>query len=120
MVQRHAERAQMTLDELHQHYLTTHAKVHKRRWQEDEEQFNRYMTGWKSRKMNSIQRADVQALHAKIGRTTASACKSTHRVVAQDFNIAADFGIEKNPAHGIKKFRETSRSSSAPRKCRAC
>ena len=111
MEQRRADRAAMTLGDLHKYYMDSHAKVHKRRWQDDEAQFRRYLTGWKGRTINSISRPDVQALHAKIGRDNGQmAANRLLALLSKMFNVALDFGIEKNPARGVKKFRETSRS----------
>src|SRR4029434_5840942 len=76
-------RSSMTSAELLHHYLETHAKHHKRTWQDDEEMFKQYfgkpetekkeadrhapLPGWRNRKLNSITEADVKAMHVKLG-----------------------------------------------------
>jgi integrase len=111
MEKKRADRAQMTMRDFQTYYLETYAKPHKpRSWQDEEKQLNRYLVGWKGRKINTISNLDVEALHARIGRDHGH--YAANRLVALlhlMFNKARNFGIKENPAHGIKKFRETSR-----------
>lgn len=106
-------RAEATLDDLFQHYMKTHAKVYKRErsWEDDEKQYERYLTGWKTRRLRSIERADIKALHAKVGRENGPyAANRLLAMLSKVFNVAADIGYDQgNPCHGVKKFREESR-----------
>jgi len=108
---RRALRAEMTLHELFDLYLERHAKVHKRSWQEDQAQYTRYLKPWANRKLSSIRKSDVQALHAKTGKNIG--VYAANRLLAllhTLFNKAIDWGFEQpNPAQGVKKFREQSR-----------
>ena len=63
------DRESMTVKGLFEYYLEQHAKPHKRTWQEDQAQYDRYLKrGWGRRKLDAIRRTDVQALHTKLGR----------------------------------------------------
>ncbi|MHB1036053.1 MAG: tyrosine-type recombinase/integrase [Pirellulales bacterium] len=104
-------RGVMTVGELFDLYLEQHAKPHKKSWAEDERQFNRYLTGWKNRKITTIRRADVQSLHTHIGtKCGIYAANRLRSLLHTMFTLAADHGFDgPNPAHGVKKFREHSR-----------
>jgi len=106
-----AMRAEITLGELFQQYLERHAKVHKKSWQGDEAQFNRYLSSWKNKKISAISKANLQKLHADIGAN--SGTYTANRLLALLhilFNKAIEWGWNNpNPAHKIKKFKEKSR-----------
>lgn len=108
---RRALREEMTMNELFSMYLERYAKIHKRSWKNDQAQFNRYLTPWAKRKLSTIGKADIQILHAKIGKE--AGIYASNRLLAllhTLFSKATDWGWEKaNPAHGIKKFKEQSR-----------
>jgi integrase len=108
---RRAVREEMTLQDLFDLYMKRHAKVHKTSWAEDQAQFDRYLSGWKDRKLSRIRKADIQALHAKIGADVGTyAANRLLALLHTVYNKAADWGWEKaNPAHGIKKFKEKAR-----------
>ena len=104
-------RAETTLGELFRHYIEAHAKPHKRSWQGDQDQYDRYLVKWKARKLSTIRKVDVAALHAKIGRKNGP--YSANRCVAmlsKVFSHAAELGYDgANPAKGVKRFKEQSR-----------
>jgi integrase len=106
-----AKRTEPTLRDLFDHWMEGHAKPHKRTWAEDQRQFDRLLAGWHGRRLSGIKRAEVQALHARIGKQRGP--YAANRVLAllrAMFNKAADVGHEgANPTRGIKKFREQSR-----------
>ena len=88
-----------------------HAKERKRTWRSDEWQFNKYLACWKGRRLSSIRKRDVQALHSKIGRE--SGHYQANRVLsllaamyakAENVGYAGD-----NPCKGVQKFREEER-----------
>jgi len=109
--QRRAARAEMTLQELFELYLERYARVHKKSWRADVGVFNRYLGEWKPRKLSIIRKADVQALHSRIGKDHGIyAANRLQELLQTMFNRAADWGFEgPNPAKGIKAFREKSR-----------
>jgi integrase len=109
---RRKARAETTVGELFELYLNGHAKPHKRTWQGDQDQFDRYLApSWKTRKLSQIRRADVATLHAKIGRNNGPyAANRLLALLSTMFNYAAGLGYEGvNPAKGVKKFKEQSR-----------
>jgi len=63
---RQAKRAEPTLGEAFDLWMT-HAKAHKRTWDQDEYQYDRFLKPWASRSLSSIRHADVVHLHAEIG-----------------------------------------------------
>jgi len=103
-------REQPTLQDLFDHWLQ-HARQHKRTWPEDERQYRAFLKRWSGRRLGSIKKADVQALHAKLGQK--NGIYAANRLIAllrAMFNKADDIGwTGANPAAGIKKFREQSR-----------
>lgn len=106
-----AIRAEMTFSELFNHHLEN-AKVHNRTWQENERQYERYLKSWRGCRLSEIKRADVQALHARLGQNHGK--YAANRALAMIHHMFADtatsLGWEKgNPAHGIQKFKEQSR-----------
>lgn len=110
---RRAERAEVTLRSLFEEYLERYAKLHKRSWQTDEGNFNRYLSGsWGKRQISSITKIDIQNLHNQIGRQ--KGIYTANRLLAllsTMYNKAIEFGLwdKVNPVLGIKKFREQSR-----------
>ncbi|MBF0137422.1 MAG: tyrosine-type recombinase/integrase [Magnetococcales bacterium] len=110
-VTREAKR-ELTLEELFQAFLTRYAKAHKRSWQGDQEQFDRYLTHWKNRKLTAIKREDVQALHARIGQENGPyAANRLVALLSAMFGKAVEWGLWSggNPTVGITKFKEKSR-----------
>ena len=114
MAARRKVRIEPTIKGLFAYYLEHYAKQHKkqRSWEDDEKQYNRYLPAWQGRRLSQINRGDVQALHAKIG--TDNGTYAANRLLAllhKMFNVALDIGYASaNPAHGVRKFRETSRA----------
>ena len=109
---RRKARNETTVGELFEMYLDGHAKPHKRTWQGDQDQFDRYLASrWKARKLSQIRRADVATLHAKIGKNNGPyAANRLLALLSSMFNHAAGLGYGGgNPAKGVKKFKELSR-----------
>jgi integrase len=107
-----AVRDEMTLRELFDAYLERHAKLHNKRWADDEGTFNLNFSGWKFRKISSITKLDVVTLHARIGRTRGKyAANRAVELLGTMFNRAREWGWEgENPAAGVKAFREHKRA----------
>jgi integrase len=111
LAERHAERHEQTVGGLWLFWLETHAKQHKRTWQEDERQYNVFLKPWANRKLSTIRKTDVQALHAKVGiKNGRYAANRLLALLRAMFNKAGDIGfIAPNPTAGIKKFSEEKR-----------
>ena len=122
--QRRTRRQEPTLAELFAHWMI-HAKAHKRpkSYGEDERQYNALLKSWANRRLSTIHKSDVQALHSKIGIGWDEQVKdkTIHRggtymanrllaLLSAMFNRADDLGYRgSNPCKGITKFKETSR-----------
>lgn len=109
---RRNDRTEITLGKMFAEYLERHAKIHKKEWKEDENQFNRYLEPWEKRKLSSITKNDIQKLHHEIGRDKGNyAANRLLSLMSILFNKANEFGLwdKINPASGIKKFPEKSR-----------
>jgi integrase len=113
--ERRSMRAEMSLQELWDAFLTLYAKERLRpvTWKNYESIFKTHLHGWRLRKLSSIHRPDVVALHARIGRTD-DAKHTANRaleLLSAMFNRArSDWGYEgENPAEKIEAFKERSR-----------
>ena len=112
MDRRNEEREELTFGEMFGEYLTGHAKVHKRTWEQDESNYDLHLKLWKNKKLSAIDRRNVQALHAKIGKEAGH--YSANRILAllsTVFNHALAWGFHQgdNPAKWVKRFKEKSR-----------
>lgn len=106
-----AVRDEMTFGALFADYMEKYSKVHKRSWAYDEREVNKFLKSWFKRKISSFERAEIERLHARIGKENGlyQANRLLERI-RSIFNKAIDWGWEgSNPALGIKKFREQSR-----------
>ena len=104
-------RTEMTLNDLFNQYMEKYARVHKKSWQEDADQFRRYLKDWENCKLSSIRKSHIQKLHADVGVNKGHyAANRLLALLHTMFNRAIDWGWDNaNPAHGIKKFKEKSR-----------
>jgi integrase len=104
-------RDEMTFGALFTEYLEKHSKVHKRSWAYDEREVNKFLKHWFNRKISSIEKPEVERLHAKVGKDNGlyQANRLLERI-RSIFSKATDWGWHgMNPATGIKKYREKSR-----------
>lgn len=110
--ERLAARKQAKLGDLFAYWMQ-YARQHKRPKSraEDERQYNTFLKPWAGRRLATIKRADVQALHSRVG--TENGPYAANRLLAlirAMWNKARDLGYSgDNPALGIKRFREQSR-----------
>lgn len=107
-----ADRAELTLKNLFDEYLETHAKPHKKSWRNDEMNYKNHLSQWNNKKLSHISKKDVKSLHAKIGKN--SGHYQANRVLALlkiMFNKADDWGMYElaNPAQRVTQFKEVSR-----------
>jgi integrase len=107
---RRARREEPDVQALWQHWEAV-AKPRKRSWAEDERQYDAFLKPWAGRRLSAVKKADVQALHARIGAK--NGVYAANRVLAllrAMFNQASEIGHRgDNPAVGVKKFPEQSR-----------
>jgi integrase len=108
---RQAARHEHTAAGLFSYWLETHAKQHKRTWQEDQRQYNTFLKPWANRKLSLIKKTEVQALHARVGEQNGRyAANRLLALLRALFNKASDMGfVGQNPTTGVKKFVEEKR-----------
>lgn len=103
----------ITLQELFDDYLETHAKARKRTWRDDEKQFSRYILPWKNRPLSEIKRHHVATLHARVGEQHGQYAANRMIALLQSmFSFAErDRGYTGgNPAKGVRRFQEEKRA----------
>lgn len=109
---KHERRAEPTLGEVFDYHLEQYAKPHKKTWKQDERTFKAYLSGWKSRRLNTIRTEDVQKLHTKLGEENGK--YQANRVVEllRTLFVTAKKQLEwrgDNPVVDVKQFKERSR-----------
>ncbi len=105
-------RGEITLGGLFDEYKVRHVEVHNRRPDKPQANYRLYLKHWENRKVSNIKRADVQALHAKLGRDTGKVTANIAvKLLRAMFNKAIEWEYwnKPNPARGIQLFKEKSR-----------
>lgn len=105
-------RGEMTLGALFADYMEKHSEVHNRRPDKPRSHFRLYLAHWGARKLSHLKRADIQALHAKLGRERGKVTANIAvKLLRSMFNRAIewDHWDKPNPAQGVKLFPEQSR-----------
>lgn len=106
------EREALTFAGLFDLYLERHAKVRKRTWKEDETYYQRHLAARIGKKrLADITRADVAAIHARIGKERPTHANRVLALISSIFGRAIEFGLwdQLNPCMGIRRFPEQSR-----------
>ena len=105
-----AKRQEATLGDLWTHWLE-HAKARKQTWKEDERMYNVFLAGWAGRRLSSIRKSDVQALHAKVGHENGRyAANRVLGLLKAMYGRADSIGYRgENPAAGVQRFAEEKR-----------
>jgi integrase len=108
---RRLEQAEITLGNLFHEYMERYAKLHKKTWKIDEARFKSHLAPWDNKRLSQVTKADIQKLHADMGRNHKVEANRLLALVSIMFNKAIEFGLwdKLNPVSGIKKFREKSR-----------
>lgn len=109
--EKRAIRDEMTFGKLFELYMERYSKKYKRSWKYDEREVNKHLSHWFGRKISRITNEDVHKLHTELGETSGryQANRILERVRAI-YNKAIEWGWNgRNPALGVKKFREQSR-----------
>lgn len=104
-------RSEITFEALFKEYLEKYSKKCKKTWKADEVDVKRFLSAWFLKKISKITNADVRGVHQKLRHENGLyiANRTLERVRAI-FNKAIEWGFEgKNPALGIKKYKEKSR-----------
>ena len=105
-------RLEITFGEIFSIFMERYSKVTKKSWKYDEREVNKFLSHWFKRKLSSITKQEIQALHEKIrtdnGLYQANRLLERIKVI---YNKAIEWGWEGiNPANGMKKFKEKSRN----------
>jgi len=95
-------------------YLERYAKPFKKSWREDERLINRYLLpNWKSLKVTAIRKADVAALHHKVGKTSHYEANRAKSLISKMWECAREWGLiaedAMNPSRGVESFPEVER-----------
>jgi integrase len=110
-VERQRAKTMPDLKALFTHWMESHAKLHKRTWKADEDNYRKFLAKWGTRRLSDIKRGDVVALHTKIGKENGP--YAANRVLAllrAMFNKAIELGFEgHNPCDGVGLFAEQAR-----------
>jgi integrase len=109
--ERKATKAQPTLQDLFEHWMT-HARAHKkpRSVKEDDRQYHFFLDDLKNRRLATITKSELQAKHVKIGKDKPYQANRMLALIRAMFNKADSIGFDgPNPTRGIKKFKERSR-----------
>jgi integrase len=109
---RRSEFAEPTLGLLFEEYLGRHAKKSRKTWRQMEQQFHNIFGSWKSRKLGSIQKDDVEKLHATIAEKRGPyAANRAIELLRAMFNKAIKWGLFSgtNPAATVTPFPEEAR-----------
>jgi len=104
-------RQEITFGELFSEYMERYSKPHKKSWEFDEREVNKFLSHWFSRKISTITKQEIAKLHDRLGKENGlyQANRVLERIRAI-FNKAIEWGWEgTNPSLGIKKFREKAR-----------
>ena len=108
-----ARRAEMTLGELFDEYITRHCEAKgKKTTPALKENFRRYLGHWHNRKLSSITKTEVGKHHSKLGKDIgAHTANRTLELLRAVFNkgIYWELFAGVNPAVGIEKFTLQSR-----------
>src|SRR5271157_1226857 len=103
-------RDEMTLKELFAQFGEYYGQQ-KRTWSEMQRQFNVYLHKWHLRRISSITKLDVVALHARLGRERGPyTANRTIELLCSIFNRAIEWGwSHENPAARIRANKEIKR-----------
>lgn len=107
-----ARREEATFGQLWSHW-ENHSRRRKKAatLKEDNREYDAYLKDWAGRRLSTIKRQDVAALHSRMGnKNGAYQANRVLALVKAMFNKADGLGFKgENPARGIEKFPEVSR-----------
>lgn len=111
---RREERAVRTFKQLATRWLEDYAKGHRKRWKEDDRRLKKHILPAIGRRtVEAVTPADVQALHAKIGKDAPVEANRVINLIRTIYNRGERWGLlaagHPNPASQVDRFREKSR-----------
>ena len=109
---RRAERAEFTLGELFNEYLERHLKKSRKGWKEQELNFERNFGPWRSHKLSTISKSDIEKLHGSIGSKRGQyAANRAIDLLRAMYNKGISWQMYSGPnqASGISEFTERPR-----------
>ncbi|MEO5335235.1 MAG: integrase family protein, partial [Magnetococcus sp. YQC-5] len=109
--QRQAIDEEMTFAELFADYMERWAKVRKKTWKGDESKYRLHLVPLHEKKVSSITRRDIAAIHASVGKDHPAFANRILALLSKVFNVGIESGMVDmaNPARGIRYYREISR-----------
>lgn len=112
--ERRKENRGETIRDLCEAFLERHAKPRKKSWQADQWCFDKMiLPAWGSRKIKSISRQDVAALHSQVGKTSRYQANRMLSLLSKLFEMAKRWEMveadAENPARGHDRFPEKKR-----------
>lgn len=114
LAQRQSAASAKTINELALMYVERHAKPHKKTWKDDERRIRKTIVpAWGHLQASNIKRADVAALHGRIGQSHPYEANRVVELLSKLFTLARRWGFLEedalNPAQDIDKFKEHKR-----------
>jgi Site-specific recombinase XerD len=112
---RRKERGAGTVADLCHAYLERHARLRKKTWRKDESRIHRHLLPvWGNLKAKAITRADVAALHRRIGKDSGPyEANRTLELLSVMFELAVTWGFlpegSPNPARRVEAYKEEKR-----------
>lgn len=105
------QRQEMTFSDLFEIYLERHAKPRKKTWQEDETYFKRHLASFGKKRLSTITKGDIAAIHSRIGKDRPTHANRVLALVSSIIGRGIEYGLYEslNPCRGIKKFAEQAR-----------
>ena len=109
-----AQKEEKTFSQLFDLYMQRWAKPNKKSWQDDSNNYRRYIQDYtkiSARKLSRITKTDIADLHASIGEDRPIIANRVLALISSVYGRAASWGMwnKPNPALGISKFPEKSR-----------
>jgi len=111
---RRRRREVLTVAQFAEQFIERYAKKFRKTWKEDARRITKnIIPAWGTRRLDAVNRADVAALHSRIGEKSPVEANRTMELIRRLFAVALDWGTLpdgfENPAQKIKKFPERSR-----------
>jgi len=111
---RRRQREVLTVAQFAERFIERYAKHHRKTWKEDARRLRKnIIPAWGTRRLDAVNRADVAALHSRIGEKSPVEANRTMELIRRLFAVALDWGTLpdgfENPAQKIKKFPERPR-----------
>lgn len=114
IVNRRRRREVLTVAQFAEQFIERYAKKFRKTWKEDARRLRKnIIPAWGTRRLDAVNRADVAALHSRIGEKSPVEANRTMELIRRLFAVALDWGMlppgHENPAKGLKKFPEQPR-----------